>query len=172
MDLEAYMQIEDLGKIAKQNGIEIPRLRGYRLMKDEKTITNEEINDMIKNAEINISIYYFNTKSDWRKSYYLVSSKFNNNRRFVGIRWDRIHGRKRKELKFAVKQAKKAVLAQWNMWNKYAGKENVLCIHARIGGANWNYFGGEELRKQHWFLDKVDDAFDNTYCNIYARIEV
>lgn len=32
MDLFAYTQIEDLEEIAKENGIECPRLRGYRLM--------------------------------------------------------------------------------------------------------------------------------------------
>jgi len=31
MDLGAYVQIEDLDKIAKENGIVVPRLRGYRL---------------------------------------------------------------------------------------------------------------------------------------------
>lgn len=30
MDLEAYINIEDLEQIAKENGIDIPRLRGYR----------------------------------------------------------------------------------------------------------------------------------------------
>lgn len=172
MDLEAYVQLEDLDKIAKQNRIEVPRLRGYRLTKDTELITQGEINDMIKDAEIEAGVYYFSKKSNWLENYYLVSSKVDGCRKFVGIRWDKIHGRKRKELKFAIKQKKKAVFAQWNMWNKYAGKENVLYIHARIGGTNWNYFNGEELRKQTWFLDKVDDSFDSTYCDIYARIEV
>ena len=36
MDLGAYAQIDDLSEIARRNGIEVPRLRGYRLMKDER----------------------------------------------------------------------------------------------------------------------------------------
>ena len=36
MDLFAYLQIEDLEKYLKDNNIEIPRLRGLRLMKDEE----------------------------------------------------------------------------------------------------------------------------------------
>ena len=56
------------------------------------------------------------------------------------------------------------------MWNKYAGNENVLYIHSRIGGPNWNSYNGNELTKLPWFLDKVDDFFDDTYCDIYAHI--
>lgn len=33
MDLGAYAQIEELEELAKLNGIQVPRLRGYRLMK-------------------------------------------------------------------------------------------------------------------------------------------
>ena len=39
MDLGAYSQIDDLNEIAKENNIEVPRLRGYRLMKNEEYIT-------------------------------------------------------------------------------------------------------------------------------------
>ena len=38
MDLGAYAQIKDIEKIAKENGIVVPRLRGYRLMKNEEQI--------------------------------------------------------------------------------------------------------------------------------------
>lgn len=38
MDLGAYGQIEGLSEIAQRNGIDCPRLRGYRLMKDEEPI--------------------------------------------------------------------------------------------------------------------------------------
>lgn len=43
MDLEAYINIEDLEQIAKENGIDIPRLRGYRLMKEEEPISQKKI---------------------------------------------------------------------------------------------------------------------------------
>ena len=38
MDLGAYAQIGRLEKIAANNGIYIPRLRGYRLMKDTPSV--------------------------------------------------------------------------------------------------------------------------------------
>ena len=43
MDLVAYKNIEDLGAIAQKNGIDVPRLRGYRLMAKQEPITDEEI---------------------------------------------------------------------------------------------------------------------------------
>lgn len=38
MDLGAYGQIENLKSIAEANNIDIPRLRGYRLMKNERIV--------------------------------------------------------------------------------------------------------------------------------------
>ena len=48
MDLGAYVQIEDLDELARLNGIEIPRLRGYRLMSQCKPYTEEETEKEIK----------------------------------------------------------------------------------------------------------------------------
>ena len=36
-------------------------------------------------------------------------------------------------------------------------------------GRNWSYYC-EEVVSQPWFIEKVDDAFDSVYCDIYARI--
>lgn len=70
----------------------------------------------------------------------------------------------------ALEQSKRAIQNQYAVWNKYAGKENVLYIHARIGGNNWGSYGGSTIERQPWFLEKVDDSFDDTYCDIYAKI--
>ncbi len=110
MDLCAYMQIDDIDEIARKNNIEVPRLRGYRLMKDEKPIN---ISDRVVNK----------------------------------------------------RQTK-----QLELWNKYAGREDILYIHARIGGNNWSRYH-DQVDTKPWFLEKVDDSFDSTYCDIYARIE-
>ena len=187
MDLHAYAQIEDLQQIAKDNNIVVPRLRGYRLMKDEHHVSIEEIKRMMTDCEIDVcknlcrSSPFWNSNSNWHSyntytdylcDYYLVEgTDEDGHKRYVGIRWDRIHGWKRKALKFAIKKKKKRIQRQFDMWNNYAGKDHVLYIHSRIGGGNWNYFGGNELAKSPWFLDKVDDSFDNTYCDIYAKIK-
>lgn len=59
---------------------------------------------------------------------------------------------------------------QYETFNKYVGRDDVLMVHARIGGGNWEYYGGPELAKQPWFIEKVDDSYDNTYCDIYVQI--
>lgn len=175
MDLGAYAQIADLGEIAEKNGIEIPRLRGYRLMSEEIPV---DVSEMIEGIEVETCkelcrshwridpiFYTYSDKTDFACAYYLSKDKSSS------VRWERIHGRKRKNLKYKIKQKSRKIKEQYEMWNKYAGKPNVLYIHAKIGGANWNRYGGNELIEKTWFLDKVDDSYDRTYCDIYAAIK-
>lgn len=180
MDLGAYAQINYLDEIMKANGIEVPRLRGLRLMKDEEPTTKEQLDEIlhseyeyaVKNLcdsepfwNPNSNLHTLNPWTDYLKQYYLTKDG--------DIRWDRIHGWKRKILKFELKKRKRAVLKQYETFNKYVGRDDVLYIHARIGGNNWTYFGGpEKVATQPWFLEKVDDSFDSTYCDIYARINL
>ena len=189
MDLYAYGQVEDLEPIAKANGIDIPRLRGYRLMKDEESVSQEKINELKKECEIpevewlccarpiwraNADFHIGDEESDILKDYYLIKEKDKDgNDRYVGIRWDRIHGRKRKILKFEIKKQKRKIQEQFDTWNKYVGREDVLYIHSRMGGANWKYYENKEsITSQPWFLDRVDDHWDSTYCDFYAKIKV
>lgn len=188
MDLYAYSQIEneEIEKIVKANGIEIPRLRGYRLMKDENPVSKDSIEENINYAAINVAEWLCRTEPIWntndlgrllsietdKKCQYYLTKDDPKSYSYSGIRWDRIHGKKRKILKFEIKKAKSKVLNQFNAWNKYVGRDDVLYIHARIGGNNWNYYNGHELARQPWFLEKVDDCFDSTYCDIYAKITV
>lgn len=189
MDLGAYMQIEDLDEIAKRNGIEVPRLRGYRLMKNEEHISQEEIYKMVKDNEpyivknlieatpywrYNCYWYGSGSKTEKLKKNYLVYKEIHEDdftyRKPVKIRWDRIHGWKRKELKFALKKEKKKILTQWNTWNKYIGREDVLYIHARLGSGCWAQEARQDTIYQDWVLDVADDADDMSYCDIYAKI--
>lgn len=45
MDLYAYTNIERLESLAEKNNIDIPRLRGYRLMSEEEPI-KEDFSDV------------------------------------------------------------------------------------------------------------------------------
>ena len=189
MDLGAYTQINELEKIAKDNGIDVPRLRGYRLMKNEQQITDEELNHMIHTDIIDIvkglcrsfplfwdpnssiSRYDYNTN---RKIRYYLNKKYDEDGHCIDIvvRWDRIHGRKRKILKFEIKKIKRNYQKQYQVFNKYVGRDDVIYIHSRIGGNNWKFYNGDNtVAKQPWFLEKVDDAYDSTYCDIYAKIK-
>lgn len=185
MDLGAYANIDDLSIIAKKNNIVVPRLRGYRLMKDEDSVDIDEVIDKKQIAidcakDLCVSKPFWNPRSwcaeysirtDYICEYFLVTEKDENGyTRYTDVRWDRIHGWKRKVLKTYIHNEIVRQRKQWEMWNKYAGKENILYIHARIGGGNWEYYY-KEVAYQPWFLEKVDDCFDSTYCDIYARIK-
>lgn len=175
MDLGAYAKINELSEIAKKNGIEVPRLRGYRLMSEEKPIDTKKIlygiegdccEDLCRSNWKNDGCYTLSSYTDFLIEYY--TRKINGGGKEP--RWDRIHGFKRKKLKFEIKKRKRNILKQYNTFNKYCGKENILYIHSRIGGYNWKYYNGDKLKKNPWFIEKVDDSFDSTYCDIYARI--
>lgn len=178
MDLYAYMNIGSLDELAKRNGIEVPRLRGYRLMAQEEHLSTSDLEKLIHADAIwecerwCCSHFYdhdfieFSPRTDNVRKKYMISKDGS----FAEIRWNRIHGKRRKRLKYAIKKRRQRVLKQYEVFNKYAGREDVLYIHARIGGNNWDAFNGSELKKQPWFLEKVDDHFDETYCDIYARI--
>ena len=182
MDLGAYANIESLNEIMKINDIDVPRLRGLRLMKDEEPITMAKLEDtwewigiskcegLCENGfKMNGNLFELSDRTDKIKNKYLVKDKNNHP---IGIKWDKVHGKKRKLFKYEMRKAKERVLKQYEIFNKYCGMDDILYIHARIGGHNWEYYQGDELAKQSWFLEKVDDAFDSTYCDIYASIEI
>ncbi|AXF52432.1 MAG: hypothetical protein [Caudoviricetes sp.] len=182
MNLYAYMQIDDLDEIAKKNNIEIPRLRGYEWMENETPIPEKDTLETIETSKIHIvenlcrsgwdpgcHCYSYNYKTSWLVDYYIGTNKDGN----PIIRWDRIHGKKRKMLKLKIKQKEKKIRQQDSVYNKYAGMKNVLYVHARIGGDNWKYLSNEVRRSildHPGFLARVDSAYDSTYCDIYFQV--
>ena len=89
----------------------------------------------------------------------------------IYIKWDKVHGKKRKAFKYVLKQSKKRVYNQYKMWNKYCGRDDVLYIHCRLGAGNWfGYDCDTIIKSQPWFLDCVEDSFDRTYLDVYAKI--
>ena len=87
------------------------------------------------------------------------------------VLWNKIHGKFRKNLKFAIKIKKKAIEKQYKTFNKYVGRKDVMMVHARVGGDNWTYYDcHKDVATKPWFIEKVDDNFDRTYCDIYVKI--
>lgn len=185
MDLGAYDNIENLEYVIKNNNIIVPRLRGLRLMKNEEQVSQTRINDMKKHYAVEVaenlcrSSPFWSPYPDYRiydgdtddiADFFLIKSinEFGNDE-YVDINWNRIHGKKRKILKLSIKKKNRMVQSQYDIWNKYAGKDNILYIHSRIGGVNWELYR-DSVIGQPWFIEKVDDCFDDTYCDIYAKI--
>lgn len=183
MDLGAYVNIENLDRIMAKNGISIPRLRGLRLMANEQPLTKEEVEEQAmfnamydcetlcaQRFRPNLLCHEYSSVTKGFMNKYLIPSE--SGWSYVGVNWKTVHGKKRKMFKYAIKKAKKLVYEQYAKYNSYCGQKDVLYIHARIGGLNWYYYGGDEIEKQPWFIEKIDDSFDCTYCDIYARINI
>ena len=174
MDLYAYSQIEDLKLILEKQNINVPRLRGLRLMKNEEIVPQEKINEGINDSILYIvrqiveqnSLTCWSSWKEGTKKKVLIYDKEKN---VIGYHWNKIHGKKRKWIKWEIKKTKKAYQQQYDMFNSFVGKD-VLYVHSRIGGNNWNYFKGFELLKHPDYLKHVDDCFDSTYCDIYFKI--
>lgn len=196
MDLYAYAQMEDYVELAKANGIEVPRLRGYRLMEDEERLSEKDVEAGMDEARmrayrnvltsdppfsINPYSYTFCSATDRRKKKYLIVEKKELTDKAAGvpytttvtkgIRWDLLHGKKRKAVKYHVKKEMEREKRQLELWNRYAGQKNVLYIHARIGTSNWSGITWKNFASAPWFLDGCDDAFDRSYCDIYAKVD-
>ena len=177
MDLGAYAQIDSLDSVARANGIDVERLRGYRLMKDSEAYSDEEIADTLRKLE---GIYWWmdsDSNEDWydhsEKEYQAGyrPAKWNritdcrplrNNPKWKQDKYRIVHISIFKELSLLRARHKR----QMTLWNRYAGKDDVLYIHSRCGEGWRNY------KDKEWFIDGCLDAFDPTYCDIYARIKV
>lgn len=193
MDLYAYANIENLEQYLQDNNIAIPRLRGLQLCKEMEPFTEEEI-ELNKRDIIGDSIDDA-CSSSWnfggwhclgkafrrlKKKYtYQVFSEtitcFDGSKKDIYVsapKWEKIHGKHRKALKFEIKKRMKQFETHREAWDRYCGREDVIRIHSRIGGPNWIYYDGPQIVASHpLFLEKVDDAWDDTYCNIYFKIK-
>ena len=186
MDFGAYINIDNLSQILKDNDIDVPRLRGLRLMSLEEPLGKEEIDKIVKDQWLwacqQMCETYFRAGIDpswssWCRETRVLLKKYiifedGSLLSAVDVNWKNIHGKKRKMFKYAFKKIKEKVYRQYELFNSYCGKSDILYIHARIGGNNWNFYDGPELAKKDWFIEKIDDSFDSTYCDIYARIKV
>lgn len=183
MDLFAYTQIDSLHDILNSTGVDVPRLRGLRLMLEEEPISDEDIAEAIHDEQMYVaervirSIPKWSTGSDttrygWETDRacrkYLV---YDADGKVTDVRWELIHGQHRRNMKHAMKITKRRVLDSFGTFNRYAGRDDILCVHARIGGRNWSYYNRDgSVSGSDAFIEKVDDMFDDTYCDIYLRI--
>lgn len=174
MDLGAYVQKDgNLNELAKANGIEVARLRGYRLMAREEPWTEQEVEKRRKDLE---GTYWWMESSenpDWQEH---TCEEYVNGYR--PPTWNRmidfVPDKKNPEGDYVMRKIgifheisclRGRIVEQARCWNAYAGKEGVLYIHSRCGRGWRNY------RNEPWFLDGCLDAFDPTYCDIYAKVE-
>lgn len=168
MDMGAYLNIGDLGEVAKANGIDVPRLRGYRLMRDQQAWTEEdiakEVAEAIEHAYRSLADATVRMAEDAMRH---DIRAYEADKSWLSMYEDEVHS------------YEKAFRKQMEMWNRYCGHEDVLYIHSRMGGSRMTHWDDEvgrtvtdyDLKGQPWFLDWCFDAYDGTYIDIYARID-
>lgn len=177
MDLGAYVQIGNLSKLAKLNNINVARLRGYRYMKyeDKPIDIDEEIKNLnkyiVEDLVTSIPAWSINSSiREWNSETGNKMRKFYDDKN-ERIKWENIHGKHRKNLKYVLKIKKLEVKEQFNIFNKYLGREDILYIHARLGSRNWSGIHYWDYKKEPWYINGIDDSFDDSYCDIYAKID-
>lgn len=142
MDLGAFVQIEDLGKLAEANGIDVPRLRGYRLMSECKPYTEEEIEEQVRE---------------------MVQCYRDSNESLTGLYYKRFEVREQCETwnKYA---------GRTDVLYIHSRMGGTTCGY--WDDETDEYVTTYDLKTQPWFLDHVCDSYDGTYCDIYAKITV
>lgn len=184
MDLGAYVQSNQLNDIALKNRINVPRLRGYRLMQNEKPISYLELKKKINEAALigaermieavptfalEPKFYVLNNEIKTLKTLYLKYDKDKIN--VTGVNWNILSDLKKNNMVIGIKRKANDCRKQYNTWNKYCGQKNILYIHARIGSHGWTPGYIEDIIKQPWYLEHIDDFYDPSYCDIYAKIK-
>lgn len=178
MDLYAYSQIEYLKQILNKNNIEISRLRGLRLMKNEKLITSEEIEKIVKDTKLENAITWLKQKSwncwcSWKddnihKAFIYKKVKKDDEdifeKKIVAIDWSKVNRKDKNAIKLENRKDENRIRTNLNMFNSYVGKD-VLYVHARQGGGNRLYYPIDT--KHPMYLSDCDDWWDSTYCDIY-----
>lgn len=177
MDLYAYANIDNLQKLLIDNNIQIARLRGLRLMKDEESISEERIETLVKDIKLENAITWLQQKSwgIWSSSkddikhksfiYKNVEDEDGNlERKIVKIDWSKVRRKDRNAIKLQNRYDEKRIRTNMNMFNSYVGKD-VLYVHARQGGGNREYYPIDTTHPM--YLSDCDDWYDSTYCDIY-----
>ena len=170
MDLGAFAQIEDLEKILQINGIDIMRLRGLRLMKNEKPIAQEKIDGIINHSRIENAILYLRREiwGEVKKHpafiYGKVTDEYGTRKEIVAIDYSKLNRKVRNAIKLRNRKDDKRILANLGMFNSYCGKD-VLYVHARQGGGNRSWCPIDTTHPM--YLSDCDDYWDSTYCDIY-----
>lgn len=176
MDLYAYSQIEELEHLLTENNIEIGRLRGLRLMKDEEIVTDEMIKEYttagweyyaIQWLQMRSEDTWYSSKADKKHKAFIYKKDESGAKHIAGIDLSKVHGKDRKRLKYAWKHEYKFLKKIYDMFNSYVGK-NVLFVHARQGGGNREFY---PIDTRHpMYLSDVDSG-DGTYCDIYYDLD-
>lgn len=165
-------------------GVEVPRFRGLEAMSEaepvsaadverevaaERLCTAEELIRSTPMWSLNPRYVSLDWVTDAKVRYFM---KVDKNRVPTEVKWGRIHGQRRRNLKRALGLADRRVRDYYGAYNSFAGARDVVRVHAKAG--SWAHVGGRELAgfaNRAAFIRKVDEPHDKSCCDIYLRAD-
>ena len=173
------MDLDTLNKeFVDASGFKACEVPEFKLMSNKKPVSPEEISRrknedavyILKRLVSNYPAWTINKiyGYSWRLGSTLKWDHYmtkDENGEYNGIRWDRIHGKHRKVLKYKLKKNNEIIDKQYNTWNKYAGRKDVAYMYTY-----WYYLDNEVL-DQSCILERICDHFDPDYYYVYAKID-
>lgn len=163
--------------------LQIPRLRGLSLMKYDQPLTKEKELEYIRLLEASTVRELLEDSPRWKlrpnpcelDAYWVSWKVYNKYLKITDshaeyVKWENLHGKKKNQAKYWIKKNKKAYYAQYDLYNKYAGRPDVLCVSSRIG-STWEESGGREIENHPAFLGEAVSWFDPTFCEIYLKFD-
>ena len=155
----------------------------FLIMKEESKISLEEIDKIMAEQEVMIVDRLLSSNPRWTLQPYFTKAKnkekyvhkyihFDDKREYV--RWNRLHGKHRKIVKFECKKEKKKIKDRVFAFNQFAGREDVMCIrvdtHHSEDGNGFLY----QIKFLPYFLSMNpsyrNEAFSSNIYDIYHFI--
>ena len=172
-DFKIQFRWNYLKKLMERNYINVPFPADYEVMTYESPLTDKQIRTCINNHTVCLLEERLPDKiKNMRPRVYSVSRSlpsFDVER--LNIHWNlmSIHGRFKKRLKFDIKMSSRNIMSQYQMFNKYAGRDDVICIYSHLRKADTDTIC--ELKRQPYFLDRIPHYDgDETYYFVYCKL--
>ena len=180
--LKTYQRLLDAINIDLRDAI--PTVSWVQIMEVQKEIPQEEIQMAIKENEIENIVGLIDNDKRWNDPRLESTSsgymRYPKRCRYVkydkdtesetSVVWENIHGKHRKTAKFLCKKGRKRIINNFNTFNKYVGRDDVVCLNLLINTFN-KYSFAKDLTKHPAFIEWVSGGFDADYCDMYFKID-
>lgn len=173
-------EIKTVFDVFETTGVMIPGISAIRVMKEESKISLEEVIKIIKEQEVMIVEDLLSSYPRWTIQPYYIRSK--NKEKYVHkyihsgeeemyVRWDRIHGKHRKIAKFECKKREKKVKKAADVFNKYVGRNDVICVYTYLPKRSDKEEWIKLIKSETSFLEISTDYNYPCIYDIYLKVD-
>lgn len=174
-------EINTRNDILQTAGVSIPG--EFLIMKEETKISLEEVDQIMKKQEVMIIDRLLSSNPRWTLQPYFTMPK--NKEKYVHkyihfdskeehVRWDRLHGKHRKIVKFECKKEKGKIRDGILTFNHFAGREDVMCIRVDTSHSENGKGFLYQIESLPYFLTMnlsyENEAFSSNIYDIYLKV--